>query len=58
MLTIVMTGALRVMKNYEGDYLSSGLIVFLDILHLSAVMLFMLVGAWGLVTRKRWTLIR
>lgn len=58
MLTIVMTGALRVIKNYEGYYLSSGLIVFLDILHLSAVMLFLLVGLWGLIARKRWTMIR
>jgi hypothetical protein len=58
MLTIVITGALRVIKNYEGYYLSSGLIVFLDILHLSAVMLFLLVGLWGLTARKRWTLMR
>ena len=43
------------MKNYEGYYLSSGLIVFLDILHLSTVMLFLLAGAWGLLARKRWT---
>ena len=58
MLTIGIAGALRVIKNYEGYYLSSGLIVFLDILHLSAVMLFLLVGAWGVMARKRWTLIR
>lgn len=58
MLTIVISGALRVVKNYEGYYLSSGLIIFLDILHLSAVILFLLVGAWGLITRKRWTMIR
>jgi hypothetical protein len=53
--TIVVTGALRVVKNYEGYYLSSGMIIFLDILHLAAVMLFLLVGAWGLMRRKRWT---
>jgi hypothetical protein len=55
MLAIVLTGVLRVVKNYEGYYLSSGLIVFLDILHLTAVMLFLLVGGWGLAARKRWT---
>lgn len=55
MLTIVITGVLRVIKNYEGYYLSSGLIVFLDILHLLTVMLFLMVGAWGLLARKRWT---
>jgi hypothetical protein len=58
MATIVLTGLLRVVKNYEGYYLSSGLIVFLDILHLAAVMLFLLVGLWGLSTKKRWTKIR
>lgn len=58
MLVIVLTGVLRVVKNYEGNYLSSGLIVFLDILHLAAVMLFMLVGVWGLAARKRWTRMR
>lgn len=55
MLTIIATGVLRVIKNYEGYYLSSGLIVFLDILHLAAVMLLLVVGAWGLAAGKRWT---
>ena len=58
MATIVLTGLLRVVKNYEGYYLSSGLIIFLDILHLAAVMLFLLVGLWGLSTKKRWTKLR
>ena len=58
MSTIVLTGVLRVAKNYEGVYLSSGLIIFLDILHLAAVMLLLLVGLWGLSTKKRWTKLR
>ena len=58
MLVIVITGILREVKNYEGYYLSSGLIIFLDILHLAAVMVFLLAGAWGLMARKRWTTIR
>lgn len=58
MLTIVVTGGLRVVKNVEGYYLSSGLIVFLDILHLSAVMLLLAAGAWGLAAKKRWTRVR
>lgn len=58
MLTVVITGVLRVIKNYEGYYLSSGLIIFLDILHLGAVMLFLAAGAWGMAARKRWTTIR
>lgn len=57
-LTIVVTGVLRVIKNYEGYYLSSGLIVFLDILHLAAVMLLLGAGAWGLAAKKRWTRVR
>ena len=58
MLVIVATGALRVIKNYEGYYLSSGLIIFLDILHLAAVMLLLGAGVWGLATKKRWTRMR
>ncbi len=58
MLTIIVTGALRVIKNYEGYYLSSGMIIFLDILHLAAAMLFLLAGAWGLMARKQWTTTR
>ena len=58
MAAIVVTGLLRVVKNYEGYYLSSGAIIFLDILHLAAVMLFLLVGLWGLGTKKRWTKLR
>jgi hypothetical protein len=58
MLTVVVTGILRVIKNYEGYYLSSGLIVFLDIVHLVAVMLLLAAGAWGLAAKKRWTTLR
>ena len=56
MLIIVVTGALRVVKNYEGYYLSSGMIIFLDILHLAAAMLLLIAGGWGIMTRKRWTI--
>ena len=55
MSLIVATGLLRVAKNYEGYTLSTGLIIFLDILHLAAVMLFLLAGLWGQSTKKRWT---
>lgn len=58
MAVIVVTGVLRVIKNYEGYYLSSGLIVFLDILHLAGVMLLLAAGAWGLAAKKRWTRVR
>lgn len=55
MVMIVVTGGLRVVKNYEGTYLSSGFIVFLDIVHLVAAVLLLVAGAWGLAAKKRWT---
>ena len=54
MAGIVVTGALRVAKNYTGVSMSSGLIVFLDLLHLALVMAMMLLGLVGLCWRRRW----
>ncbi len=58
MAGIVLTGALRVIKNYAGVTMSSGLIVFLDILHLALVMALMLIGLAGLFRRRRWFILR
>jgi hypothetical protein len=58
MAGIVLTGALRVIKNYAGVTMSSGLIVFLDILHLALVMAMMMIGLAGLFLGRRWTIIR
>ena len=58
MAGIVVTGALRVIKNYAGVTMSSGLIVFLDILHLALVMALMLIGLAGLFRRRRWFILR
>ena len=55
---IVVTGALRVVKNYAGVTMSAGLIVFLDILHLALVMGMMVIGFVGLCWRRRWLNIR
>ncbi len=55
---IVVTGALRVVKNYAGVTMSSGLIVFLDILHLALVMAMMTIGLAGLFLGRRWTTVR
>ncbi len=55
---IVVTGALRVVKNYAGVTMSSGLIVFLDVLHLALVMAMMTIGVVGLCWRWRWLKIR
>ena len=56
MAGIVVTGALRVVKNYTGVTMSSGLIVSLDILHLALVMAMMMVGLVGLFRRQGWTI--
>lgn len=58
MAGIVVTGALRVIKNYAGVTMSSGLIVFLDILHIALVMAMMLIGLAGLFMRRRWFILR
>ena len=58
MAGIVVTGVLRVIKNYAGVTMSSGLIIFLDILHLVLVMAMMAIGVAGLCWRRRWLNIR
>jgi len=55
---IAATGILRVIKNYEGYYLSSGAVVFLDLAHLALAMAFLLMGLAGLAAGKRWTIPR
>ena len=54
MAGILVSGALWVIKNYAGVTMSSGVIVFLDILHLALVMAMMLIGLAGLFMRRRW----
>lgn len=51
---ILVTGILRVIKNFEGVYFSSGMIIFLDLLHLAAVMVFLLAGLYCAVRRRPW----
>ncbi len=58
MAGIVVTGVLRVIKNYAGVTKSSGLIIFLDILHLALVMALMVIAVAGLYWRRRWLNIR
>ncbi len=58
MAGIIVTGGLRVVKNYAGVTMSSGLIVFLDILHLALVMAMMAIGLAGLFRRQGWTILR
>ena len=51
---ILITGVLRVIKNFEGFYFSSGVIIFLDLLHLAAVVGFLMVGLYCALGRRRW----
>ncbi|MFZ7127296.1 MAG: hypothetical protein ACOWWM_14165 [Desulfobacterales bacterium] len=52
---LVATGVPRVIKNYEGYYLSEGWIVFLDIFHLAMAMGFLTCGTFRLLAGKQWT---
>jgi len=45
---LLVTGALRVVKNFAGVYMSSGWIVFLDMLHLALVMGYLAVAIYAL----------
>ena len=52
---LLVTGVLRVVKNFSGFYMSAGWIVFLDMLHLALVMAYLAVALYALAARKRWT---
>lgn len=51
---LIFTGILLVIRNFEGFMFSHNLIIFLDLSHLSLVMLFLLTSLWCLVFRKKW----
>ena len=51
---ILVTGILRVVKNFEGYYFSSGMIIFLDLLHVAVVMGFLLVNLYCAVGKRPW----
>lgn len=51
---ILATGVPRVIKNFEGVYMSSGWIIFLDLLHVGVVMGFLSVNLYCLVRRRPW----
>jgi len=57
LLGLAVTGALRVIKNYEGYTLSEGWIVYLDIAHLTLAMALLSGGlsavAWRAIRRRR-----
>lgn len=52
---LIVTGVLRVVKNFSGVYLSADWIVFLDMLHIALVMAYIVAAVWAAAGKKRWT---
>jgi hypothetical protein len=52
---LIVTGVLRVIKNFSGVYMSADWIVFLDMLHIALVMAYIVAAIWAAVGKKRWT---
>jgi hypothetical protein len=52
---LIVTGVLRVVKNFSGIYMSADWIVFLDMLHIALVMAYIVAAIWAAVGKKRWT---
>ena len=52
---LIITGILLVIRNFEGYVFSHNLIIFLDLSHLSLVMLFLFTSLYCLVFKKKWT---
>lgn len=52
---LITTGILLVIRNFEGYIFSHNLIIFLDLSHLTLVMLFLFTSLYCLVFKKKWT---
>lgn len=52
---ILVSGVFLVIRNLSGSNLSSNFIIFLDLSHLGGVMVFLLLSAYCLIFRKKWT---
>ncbi len=53
---LVITGVLLVIRNLAGSSFPPGLIIFLDLSHISLVMIFLLTGLYCLIFKKKWYL--
>ena len=53
---LVITGSLLVIRNLAGSNFPPGLIIFLDLSHISLVMIFLLTGLYCLIFKKKWYL--
>jgi len=52
---ILISGGLLVIRNLTGTTFTSGFIIFADLTHLGAVMVFLFVSLYCLVFKKHWT---
>jgi len=52
---LIISGLLLVIKNFANYHLPNSLIIFLDLCHLSLVMLLLGYGFYSLIAKKRWT---
>jgi hypothetical protein len=52
---ILFSGVFLVIRNFSGSNLSATFIILLDLSHLGSVMAFLLLSAYCLIFRKKWT---
>ncbi|MCF8069903.1 MAG: hypothetical protein K9L30_15080 [Desulfobacterales bacterium] len=56
LLGIILSGAFLVYRNLSDVYLSSGFIIFLDIIHISLVIILFMVSFYAVIFKKSWVL--
>lgn len=54
---LIATGILLVIRNFEGYVFSHNLIIFLDLSHLTLVILFLFTSLFCFIFKKKWTLL-
>ncbi len=52
---LIISGLLLVIKNFANYHYPNSLIIFLDLCHISLVMLLLGYGLYSLISKKRWT---
>ena len=53
-LGLVITGILLVIKNLAGILFAPGFIIFLDLCHITLVMIFLMAGLYCVIFKKKW----
>jgi hypothetical protein len=54
---ILFSGVFLVIRNFSGSNLSAAFIILLDLSHLGCVMAFLLISAYCLIFKKKWTIV-